>query len=106
MSGFYDTLCNMLIRPARQTYSDYDLGILTSTKALLRWAHMPSGITSPLYPPSNTKSKPASTNNVTQPIRLALSISIASTGRDSNVPLFLGSSGIHSGSHQEGLSFL
>jgi hypothetical protein len=26
MSGFYDSLCNMLIRPARQTYSDYDLG--------------------------------------------------------------------------------
>lgn len=26
MSGFYDQLCNMLIRPARQTYSDYDLG--------------------------------------------------------------------------------
>ena len=26
MAGFYDQLCNMLIRPARQTYSDYDLG--------------------------------------------------------------------------------
>ena len=26
MSGFYDQLCNMLIRPTRQTYSDYDLG--------------------------------------------------------------------------------
>lgn len=27
MTGFYDSICNMLIRPARQTYSDYDLGI-------------------------------------------------------------------------------
>ena len=26
MAGFYDELCNMLIRPARQNYSDYDLG--------------------------------------------------------------------------------
>lgn len=26
MSGFYEELCNLFIRPIRQSYSDYDLG--------------------------------------------------------------------------------
>ena len=37
MSGFYDDLCNMLIRPARQTYTEYDLGTSNPTQA-----HQPS----------------------------------------------------------------
>lgn len=37
MSSFYDELCNMLIRPARQTYTDYDLGTFLFIQAPQLW---------------------------------------------------------------------
>lgn len=32
MSGFYEELINLFIRPARQTYNEYDLGIFIITQ--------------------------------------------------------------------------
>ena len=29
MSGLYEELCNLFIKPARQTYSEHDLGAFT-----------------------------------------------------------------------------
>jgi hypothetical protein len=33
MSGIYDELCNLFIKPARQSYSEHDLGIPAVTQA-------------------------------------------------------------------------
>jgi hypothetical protein len=34
MPGFYDELCNIFIRPTRQAYSEYDLGISGTIQVL------------------------------------------------------------------------
>ena len=55
MSGFYEELCNLLIRPARQTYTDYDLGIQIATQVRQPSAASPSAKTSPSRPPKTSK---------------------------------------------------
>jgi len=34
MTNFYDQICNLFIRPSRQTYTSYDLGTKNIIKAL------------------------------------------------------------------------
>ena len=65
MSGFYDNLCNMLIRPARQTYSDYDLGTPPTTQDPQPSAHSHYDTTSPSSLRNTSPSKPVSTNKET-----------------------------------------
>lgn len=87
MSGFYEDLCNLFIRPVRQTYNDYDLGTYSSIQAPPSSEKQAIDKTSLSNQVKVSNSKAASSNINTQTLTLALSICTVLTDPDYSVIL-------------------
>jgi hypothetical protein len=96
----------MLIRPARQTYSDYDLGISISTKALPLWVPWRCGKTLPFFLPKSIQSRPVFTGSVPLLLRPAYSTCTVSMVLVCSVRHYLLSIAIYPVGDSKGLSLL